>query len=139
MLADQQLVACTQHDWMSEQGSIEIGSRRLKVVKHGMASGKWTIEDGGDALVTAFKPNPLTRRFELSLADDRYELAAWTLSRCFDLKLGASMVASIAPDHPFTRRSTIRTEESLPLELTTFAFWLAVLCWRRVSKTAGAS
>ena len=131
IMRDQTIVACTRHDWMTEQGSIEIDTKTLAVVKHGVMSGEWSINVGGEAIATAIKPNPFTRRFELTASEKSYELAAVAMSRCFNLKQDGTTVASIAPDHPFTRRSSIQADDSMPIELTAFAFWLAVLCWQR--------
>ncbi len=138
IMRDQTIVACTRHDWMTEQGSIEIDARRLAVVKHGVMSGEWSINEGGETIATAVKPNPFTRRFELTASQDSYELAAKAMSRRFDLRQDGTTVASIAPDHPFTRRSSIQADDSMPIELTAFAFWLAVLCWKRASRSSSA-
>ena len=138
IIRDQTVVAWTRHDWMTEQGSIEIDARRLTVVKHGVMSGEWSIDAGGEPIATALKPSPFTRLFELTASGISYELAALAMSRRFDLKQDGMTVASIAPDHPFTRRSSIRADESSPIELTAFAFWLAVLCWKRAARSSSA-
>ncbi len=121
---------------MTEQGSIEIDAQRLAVVKHGVMSGDWSLNASGETIATAVKPNPFTRRFELTASQDSYELAAKAMSRRFDLRQDGTTVASIAPDHLLTRRSSVQVDESIPIELTAFAFWLAVLCWKRAARSS---
>lgn len=120
-------------EWLVEQGSIETGNEVLEVRKHGPLSGHWTLENGGSATAWAQKSNVVTRTFELEDSMAMYTLHARSaLGRSFRILKLEQEVASIKPDHPWTRRATIVAHfDSVEFTTLAFAFWLVVLTWRR--------
>jgi len=123
---------------MREQGAIEIDGRGFMIRKHGFASGTWTLESGGQVLLTARKGNPFTRTFAINGRDMDAELrAASPFSRGMVLT-GRGSDARIQPRHPFTRRASIDGPCPDPL-LACFAFWLSVITWRRAANNSAGS
>ncbi len=135
---DATVVARTHHDWLTEQGSLEIGARRLSVVKPSAMIGGWSVQEDGATIASALKPSAFARRFNVTDSGGDYELAANVMSRRFDLRKDGAAVVSIAPDHLLTRRSSIQADDSVRIELMTFAFWLSVICWRRAARSSSA-
>lgn len=124
-----------EHAWMTEQGMIELGGARFDICKHGLASGHWTLEHGGLVAASAQKTSMFTRTFEVQAAGEAYVLRAQSaLGRSFNVEQEGRVVATIAPDHPFTRRSRITmVAGELDLITAAFLFWLAVLTWKRAA------
>lgn len=123
---------------MRERGRIELGDVEYAVVKHGIASGKWTLEGAGGILLTARKHNPFTRRFGIVGAGVQADLRAPSVvSRRMELT-GGGVHCRIRPQHGFTRRATI-VGDCADVPLVCFAFWLTVLTWRRAANTAASS
>lgn len=134
--------ASVEFNWLNEQGRILGDGTLLDVRKAGMMSGFWTLEAAGKTIASAQKASPFTRTFAMHDVDGTLSLEAESaFGRSFRLARPGAPVATITPDHPFTRRSSINVL-SPKCEFTTlcFAFWLAVLTWRRAaSSAAGAS
>lgn len=128
--------ATLEFGWFGEQGAITIDGDRLEVCKHGMFSGQWTLERGGSVIVSGQKSNIFTRTFEVNDTQGGLVLRAVSpFGRSFQLERYGELVASIAPDHAFTRRATIATKtQALEFATICFSFWLVVLTWRRAAK-----
>jgi hypothetical protein len=126
--------ATVTFNFFSEQGTISLGNMEFTVCKHGWLSGQWTLENSGGTVAAATKPNPLLRSFEVDAGDLRLTVKAQTpFTRCFDIVSNGAVVGSIRPVHPFTRRAYIECRDALPEFVQLFAFWLAVLLWRRAA------
>ncbi len=123
-------------NWLGEQGAISIDGTVFDVCKHGIASGHWTLNQAGEELVTAQKVSAFFRTFELQDRDRTLVLRAEAaFGRSFRIDASNDLIATIVPDHAFTRRATIEIHTQ-GCEFTTlsFAFWLTVLTWRRAAK-----
>lgn len=123
---------------MREQGTIEIEGREFAVRKHGFASGTWSLESGGQVLLTARKSNPFTRTFVISGHDTSAELRAGSPFTRGMVLTGRNTDCRIEPRHPFTRRATIVGSCPDPV-LTCFAFWLTVVTWRRAANSSAGA
>ncbi|MCA8976444.1 MAG: hypothetical protein KDC98_17120 [Planctomycetes bacterium] len=118
---------------MSEQGRIVADGAGYEVRKHGVMSGRWTLEEGSSVILSAAKPSAFTRTFELDgLAGSFVLEAASAFGRTFHLRAGDGPIATLAPEHAFTRRAMITIEhDDCDFRAICFAFWLVALTWRR--------
>lgn len=121
-----------------EQGSIRIGWQNFDIRKHGFASGLWTAEIGGQAVLTAQKGNPFSRTIEITGPHIRATLQPTSVFSRTMMLVGTDTNCQIAPRHPFTRRATI-TGRSGDVPLTCFAFWLTTVLWRRAARNNNAT
>jgi hypothetical protein len=129
-------LASIAFNFFTEQGSISLGGIDYAVRKHGPLSGHWTLESAGQPIADAHKPNPLFRAFELTA--DGFQVSVKALSpftRAFGIYSGGQQLGLISPAHPFTRRATIDCVADVPEICQLFAFWLAVLAWRRQARS----
>lgn len=135
-------------DWGKEQGTITIDGTVLNVLKHGVFSGRWTLEVDDMVIASAQKKDALRSSFQLEDATGVMTLKAISaFGRSYQLFAGSNVVATIQPDHAFTRRASItihtkalhtkalHTEAShagdLAFNTVVFAFWLTILMWKR--------
>jgi hypothetical protein len=125
--------ASVEFNWVGEQGAIVADSTPFDVLKHGVFSGHWTLEHDGVAVASAQKSSAFTRTFEIQKGDDTLVLCAESaLGRSFRVDHAGEAIATITPDHAFTRRATIETlTDKVDFLTLAFAFWLVVLTWRR--------
>ncbi len=127
--------AALQFNFFAEQGGISLGRNRYEVRKHGVLSGRWTLEQGGEAVAEARKPDPFLRSFELRMGASRFTARAQSpITRCYDILAGGHPAGFIRTAHPFTRRATIECARTVPELIQLFAFWLAVITWRRAAR-----
>ncbi len=106
------------------------------MVKHGPASGRWTLEQAGQICAEALKPSALVRSFDLRVGEAQFTVQAQSLfSRTFDILFGEQTVGVIRTVHVFTRRAVIECSLEIPEAVQLFAFWLAALTWKRSSKS----
>ena len=122
-------------DFFNEQGTITIGGNECAVRKHGPWSGHWTVEYHGDVNAEARKPNAMFRSFDLQVGAASLTVKAQSpLTRCYDILSDLQVVGTIAPAHPLTRRAFVDCSPSVPELAQLFAFWLAVVTWRRAAR-----
>lgn len=127
-------------DSMTEQGDIILGSQTLRVRKHGMASGRWTLEADGEVLAEAIKPSAMSRLIEIHTLGSTITLQPRSmLSRAFDVHHEANRCGTIHTVHAFTRRAVIECDDSLDTLTQLFAFWMVALMWRRSDNAAASS
>ena len=127
-------------DFFSEQGSLSLGGNKLLVRKHGFLSGRWTLERDGAACAEAQKPSALFRRFEVRSGAVQLTIESQSaFTRCFDFLIGGSVVGTIKPAHPFTRRAFIECPSAVPELAQLFSFWLAIITWRRAAENSAAT
>ncbi|MHC4953010.1 MAG: hypothetical protein ACYTGZ_03910 [Planctomycetota bacterium] len=127
-----------EYDWTSEQGVIVADGTRHRVRKHGLFSGRWSLDRNGNEVCSAIKPSAFTRTLEVDTPMGALELvAASAFTRVFRVEGRAGLIATIEPVHAFTRRATIeiRTREFDAATLA-FLFWLTALMWRRASSNS---
>jgi hypothetical protein len=132
--------ASVSFHWLGEQGAIVADDVRLEVCKHGVVSGKWTLEQDGEPLIVAQKPAAYIRTFEVSDSHGTAVLRAESpFGRSFRIERANELIATIVPDHAFTRRATIETlAENCDFTALSFSFWLVVLTWRRAAQSAAS-
>ena len=126
-------VACSvTFNFFTEQGGIALGLKHLVVRKHGPMSGHWTLEDHGQPVAEAHKPDLFFRTFEIQAGSLRISAQAQTpFTRSFNILCGGRTVGTIRPAHAFTRRAFIECSPEVSEACQIFAFWLAALTWRR--------
>lgn len=127
--------------WASEQGTVDVDGTRLDVVKHGFASGRWTLELHGEAIAEAHKPSSFSRAFDLATPDGPMRLEAeGVFSGAYRLKAEKLSLARMSRVHLLTRRARIertplsRERESPDFATMAFAFWLTALMWKRAAQ-----
>lgn len=126
-------------NFFTEQGDLRLGDTYYQIHKHGWASGHWTLESNGEIFADAQKSNPFYRSFEVIAAGQRLTVKAESpLTRCFEIMESGSLLGTIRPMHPFTRRAVIDCAMVVPELTQLFCFWLAVLTWRRAAKNNNA-
>lgn len=120
-----------------EQGSVSVDDVQFDVRKHGIFSGRWTLNYQGEEVALAQKSSPLTRTFELQTPDGTLQLfASSPLGRSFQLHRGDALLADIYPDHPATRRARIDLKVGQwDAPIVFFAFWLVALMWHRAAQS----
>ncbi len=125
-------------NWLGEQGGITADGACFRVRKHGMVSGHWTLNDDGKEIAYGQKSTAFTRTFEIQDASGALGLRAKSpFGRGFLVERSNDVIATISPDHAFTRRATIDTDTQ-KWDFTTicFSFWLVVLMWRRTAQSS---
>jgi hypothetical protein len=136
-ITGQDHLARLELEWLGEQGRVILDGAPLEVRKHGMFSGCWTLDDPrqGTTLITAEKPDALSRRFQIQTPQPRdFELRAENpFGRTFTLHARQTELARFEPEHLFTRRARIRHRPEVEFPVLVFSFWLVVLCWRRAA------
>ena len=125
--------AIWQKNWTSEQGSILIDGEYFTIKKHGVTSGTWTMESDTQVLFTGVKESVFKRSFQIEGSEKVFGLGAVSaFGRSFYLELDGDVVAMISPKHAFTRKAEIEIlDSSVEFPAVVFAFWLAILTWRR--------
>lgn len=121
-----------EFDWITESGRIRADGVSYRVRKGGIGSGHWTLHRGDTEVASAQKAHVFMRTIEVESDGGTITLsAAQALGRSFHF----GDVATFAPDHAFTRRATIDLHQrDADFALVCFAFWLAVLMWRRAAR-----
>ena len=132
--------ASVRFNFFTEQGGISLGPNTYTVRKHGPMSGRWTLENDGQVLADAHKPSALFRAFEIEVGNARFTLKAQSaLTRSYNILSGDRAVGVIRPAHLLTRRAFIECGPEMPELAQLFAFWLAVITWRRAANDAAAA
>jgi hypothetical protein len=132
--------AALAFNFFTEQGSISLGGIELRVRKHGLLSGHWTLERDGATCADAHKPNAMFRSFEVRSGPVGLTVKAHSaVTRSYDILTDGSVVGTIRPAHPFTRRAFIECSSSVPEVAQLFSFWLAVVTWRRAANNNSAT
>ena len=128
--------ALVEYDWFTEQGRIVSGDIAYEIRKHGMLSGRWTLEQAGAVVAEAHKPSAMFRSFEIGCQGMHFTVRAESaVRRAFDIIIDQRVAGSIRPAHAFTRRATIECPEIIPEHIQLFAFWLVGLTWRRSARS----
>ena len=123
--------------WMGEQGTITVDEIHFDIQKHGVFSGHWTLNHEGQEVASAQKSTAFTRTFEIQDPGGELVLRAKSpLGRSFRLERSNDVIATMFPDHAFTRRATIAIlTKQWDLPTLYFSFWLVVLMWRRAAQS----
>jgi hypothetical protein len=118
-----------------EQGELRVDGETFHVVKEDIWIGCWQLKADSGTLFTAQKASAFSRTIEITGREGGAVLSADSpLGRTMLLEGGQAKV-TIRPVHAFTRRATI-SGEAADFRLVTFAFWLAVVLWRRAANNS---
>lgn len=132
--------ASVEYNWASEQGRILMAHASYEVRKMGIFSGHWTLEQDASVVAEAHKPSPMFRSFEVTGCSDHLTVRAESpVSRVFEIEAGKRVIGQVRPDHAFTKHSTVECPDSVPEHIQLFAFWLAVLTWKRAANNNASS
>jgi len=125
--------AILKFNWLNEQGTVTVNGHRFNVNKHGMLSGKWTLDQSNLTLASAQKG--FTRSFDVRDETGRLTLVAESpFGRSFAIRREGVLIARIVPKHLFTRRSEITLiRQTVDFTTTAFMFWLVLMTWRRAA------
>ena len=125
--------AVWQKKLTSEQGSILIDDEYFNIKKHGVTSGKWTIQRDSEVAFTGTKPSAFRRSFIIEGMGKTYNLGPLsTFTRSMVFSCDGKVLALISPKHAFTRKAEIEfVEPDTDFPAVVFAFWLTILTWRR--------
>jgi hypothetical protein len=91
----------------------------------------------GQDVASAQKSTVFTRTFEIQDPSGELVLRAESpLGRSFRLERSDNVIATMRPDHAFTRRASIEIlTKQWDLPTVYFSCWLAVLMWRRAAQS----
>ena len=132
--------AAVEFELFTEQGRILCAGEEYLIRKHGVFSGRWTLERGGAVVADARKVSAMSGRFEISGPSPLLTLRPVSLmGRSYEITSGYQVVGGIRPEHAFTRRTSVYCEGSVPESVQLFCFWLTAMMWRRRSRSAAAS
>jgi hypothetical protein len=139
-LDDEDHHASLEFNWLGEQGAINADGIMFEVRKHGVLSGHWTLEHDRKSVASAQKTSAFTRTFQVRNAQDVLVLCAESaFGRSFRVERSGDVIATIRPNHAFTRRATIETlAQKWDFPTISFAFWLVVLTWRRAASSSSS-
>jgi hypothetical protein len=123
-----------------EAGELIVQGSRYRVYRESPLSGRFILEENGNFIASAEKPNPLFRAFFLEYAGHQYELKAESpLGRTFVLQEYGQSIGSIYPDHAFTRKAIVDLPANIPLAVRIFMVWLVMILWRRQQRQSNAA
>lgn len=128
-------------DWFTEQGAAIVDGVHYAVRKHGVWSGRWTLERDGQTHVSAHKESSFRRSFQIDGPLGPLALRAESaFCRTMRVERGGALIATIAPNHLFTRRSAVNTHDA-EWDFPTLALvcWLTVMLWRRQASNSGGA
>jgi len=127
-----------EFNWLREEGELVIDGKRYDICKHGMMSGRWTLETPGMVLCEAIKENAFSRTVQIKTGETQSTLhAASMFGRSMVLEHPAGHL-TLSPVHAFTRRAIIEGDEA-GAELVGFTFWLTALTWRRAAQNSNSA
>jgi hypothetical protein len=122
-----------------ERGALELDGRRLAVRREGFWHPRFVLSDGRAELATGQSAGAFRRGFRIVHAGEEYRLDPSSFfGRSYALSRRGRCLGTVRALGLFWRRAQIEIDEELSTELRLFAFWLAVLAWRRAAATAAA-
>lgn len=129
-----------EQKWTSEQCSILIDGSYFEVKKHGVASGRWSLESDNGLHCTAKKISFWKRSFEIESPMGLLLLCSnGALKRSFFIGLDGKVIATIHPKHAFSRHLEMDILiEDYDFPTMALSFWLVILTWRRQQGSGGS-
>ncbi len=133
-----------RYDAFTEQGWIRVGERELRVRKHGMASGTWSLEYDGIELMVGQKASAFSRRMEIQALHGAepegtlYVDPMGVIRSGYTLEMEGRVLGRIEPVHAFTRRTVLTCDPSVGLLPRLFAFWMVGLMRKRAAAAAAS-
>jgi hypothetical protein len=120
-----------------ERGEIVIGDVTHRVFREPGMVGDFVIEAGGRELARATKPSAFRQTIIIHYGGREYTLRKPSLwRREFVLMDDERQIASIAPEHAWTRRAIANFERDWPMPIQAFAIWLVLILWKREHNAA---
>ena len=121
---------------IGEQGAISADGMNFDILKHGVLSGRWTLNHEGNEVASVQKVSAFKRTFEIEDPGGSLLLRADSaFGRSFRLERAEELVATYRADHLLTRRGKIEiVADQWDSPTVFFSFWLVALMWRRASQ-----
>jgi hypothetical protein len=137
--ADSQTVAETTLSSWREHGTVKVDGIEYPVRKEGFFKPTFSLIADGMVLARAQKPSAFRRMFTIDFKGRQYILkkkSSW--QRGYVVLRDNLEIGSIVPERWYNRRANVDLPKDLPLSVTAFLVWIAVLLWKRDSGAAGA-
>lgn len=136
ILDGRQMLTTVNIGWWREAGKFRLDGEQYEVGRRGLRTGLFYVEQDGELLASADKPNALFNRFTVQYKDQEYELSRRSLfGRAFDLKLNGSRVGSMTATSTFTRSAKVDLPGELPAPVQVFITWLVLVIWKRLRQS----
>lgn len=124
---------------LRERATVQIDGSTYELAREGMLRGAFLLEKSGEVLARAEKPSAFRRLFHIEHAGTHYTMSQRSLlRRAFVLRRGDDEVGTVAPERFLGRRVRVELPDDLPVPAAVFVIWLAILLWKRSSKSAGS-
>ena len=121
-----------------ERGTFELDDDSFSLTREGTMSGAFQLEQQGQVVASATKPNFWRSHFEISVDGRDYLLRKRSmLGRDFVLEQSGDAVGTIRPKSFMHRAVDVDLPREWPLEIRLFVVWLVILMWLRESNAAG--
>ena len=122
-----------------ERATVAVEGSTYEIAREGLLRGAFLLERSGEVLARAEKPSAFRRLFHVEHAGTRYTMAQRSiLRRAFVLRRGDDDVGTLAPERLIGRRVRVELPDELPVPVAVFVIFLAVLLWKRASRSAGS-
>lgn len=124
--------------WWPERGALSVNGVEFNVRREGLLSGAFLLENAGNLIARATKPNAFRRLIEIRDGGNRYVLeAASYLGRAMVVSCNDQLIGALRPQGFFTWRMDVDLPADMSVLLKSFIFWLAVLLWKRDAEASG--
>lgn len=128
------LVGRLEFGLWSERGALELGERRLSVLRAGFWNPEHHLVEAGARRASARTTGFWRRGFALTDGDEAYRLDPSSFTqRSFVLTRGGRALGQVRAGGVFRRTVDVTLDEGLAPELRLFALWLVILAWRRAA------
>lgn len=128
------LVGRLEFGLWSERGALELGERRLSVLREGFWNTEHHLVEAGARRASARTTGFWRRGFALTDGDEAYHLGPSSFTgRSFELTRHGRALGQVRARGAFRRAVDVTLEERLAPELRLFALWLVILAWRRAA------
>lgn len=120
-----------------EKAEFAIQGGSFRLYREGFASGAFVLEGQGQVLGRAWKPSAFRARFELEFAGHTFTMRRTGMGGGFGVFERERQVGSVRRAGFFTRRVLIDLPDDWPPAAQVFAFWLALVIWKREESSGG--
>jgi hypothetical protein len=142
LLDNEEVVGLVEFHFATEGATITIGSEVYEARGKGWFNREYFFETAERRFIASAENPAFSGRFEVNFDNRLYSLQKdkGLLNTTYVLIDGDGVIGSITPDGIFSRKSTIDIQNSFPLPIQAFMFWLVALLWKRATdSTAGAT
>ncbi len=121
--------------FMRERASFTFEGTQYSIARPGLMVGPFELRDER-GLVAAAQKAAMRRSFEVATSAGELLLAAdFVFTRAFSIQRQGRVIGHVKPEHAFTRRAVLDVDADVCVPEGVFLFWLAMLTWRRASRS----